>query len=294
MKGMILLLFIFAISSASADISINRELYAGGDGTREEISLSGVNYQNDATISYGSVYEDASFESYSDNASISDRIDIDSGFGTALDLEGQELGGSRQLSVSSSPFFALDYGFSNGLSDIFSFSGQSYAKEKLDLENGYYSSKIMATPTSFYHAGSGIGLLDNDYQSNSMNHYLELALNGKYSKINLQLDCTIDDGVRQAAYSWSSGVGADTASSGYSSIGVGTSAGNAQMDVKINGESSELSPKEVSRHIYPLALDESIEADGDGAFDDDDLSQMTDLLQRAGVSQTIYMGYTLE
>lgn len=127
-----------------------------------------------------------------------------------------------------------------------------------------------------------------------MDHYLEMALKGKYSKIDLQLDCIKDDGVRLASYSWSSGVGADTASLGYTSISVGTSAGNAQMDVKANGESSELSPKEVSRHIYPLALDETIEADGDGAFDDDDLSQMTDLLRRAGVSQTIYMSYTLE
>ena len=190
MKEMVFFLIIFTISSASADISINRELYAGGDGTSEEISLSGVNYQNDAYVSHGSVYEDASFESYSDNASISDRVSIDSGLGTAMGLEGQELDGSRTVSVSSPSFLALDYGFSNGLSDVVSFSGQSYGREKLDLENGYYSNAIMATPASFYHSGAGVGLLDNDYQSNSMNHFLELALKGKYSKINLQIDCT--------------------------------------------------------------------------------------------------------
>lgn len=296
MKLLILLLFLVTIPLVSADININRELYAGGEEVREELSLSGVNYKNDIYISHGSVFEDASFESYRDETSIRNNIDIDSGagFGTALDLNGQELEGSRTLSIGSFSFLALNYGFFNGQSVTGSFNGQSYGTEKLDLKNAYYKNNIMATPTSFYHSGEGIGLLDDNYPDNSIRHDVALGYKGKYSKLNMQLDSEKDEGVRQAAYSWGAGVGADMASLGFSSIAVGTSAGNAQMDVQINGESSELTPKVISRHIYPLALDETIKADGNGQFDDDDFNQMIDLLLRAGVSQNIYMSYTLE
>jgi hypothetical protein len=278
----------------SADVNINRELYVGDETVREELSLSGVNYKNDIYISDDSASEDASFESYRDEASIRNNIIDSKGFGTTLDLEGQELEGSRMLSIGSSSALALNYGFFNGQSVTRSFNGQSYGTEKLDLKNAYYRNTIIATPTSFYHSGAGIGLLDDNYPVNSISHDVALGYKGKYSKINLLLDCEKDEGVRRAAYSWGAGVGSDLESLGFSNIAVGTSAGNAQMDVHIKGESSELTPKDVSRHIYPLALDETITSEGNGLFDDDDFDQMVDLLLRAGVSQNIYMSYTLE
>jgi len=46
MKEMVFFLIIFTISSASADISINRELYADGRGTTQEKHLIVNNQQN--------------------------------------------------------------------------------------------------------------------------------------------------------------------------------------------------------------------------------------------------------
>jgi hypothetical protein len=296
MKATIFFLIIITISVASADVNINRELYTGGAEVQEELSLQGTNYQNDIYISVNSIYESATFEPYSDTNSINNRINIYSGerFGTNVNLKGQELKGSRQLSAGSSPFLALGYEFSNGVSESASYSSQSYGRERLELENAHYKNTIIATPTSFYHTGAGIGLLNGDYQSNSINHYIELAHKGKYSKINLQIDSIKDEGIRPASYSWGAGVGGDMDSLGFSSIAVGTSAGDSQMDVEIQGESSELPSKEVSRHIYPLTLDETIQEQGPGWFDDPDFNQMIDLLLRAGVSQNVYMTYTIE
>ncbi|MHB8119470.1 MAG: hypothetical protein ACYDHX_12180 [Methanothrix sp.] len=296
MKAMISLLIIITISVASADVNINRELYTSGGEVQEELSLQGTNYQNDIYISVDSVFESATFEPYSDTNSIDNNININSGgrFGTNVNLKGQELKGSRQLSAGSSQFLALDYEFSNGESESASYSSQSSGRERLELENAHYTNSIMATPTSFYHTGTGIGLLSGDYQINSINHYIELAHKGKYSEINLQIDSIKDEGIRPASYSWGAGVGGGTDSLGFSSIAVGTSAGDSQMDVEIQGKSSELPSKQVSRHIYPLMLDETIQEQGDGWFDDADVSQMIDLLLRSGVSQNIYMTYTIE
>jgi hypothetical protein len=296
MKAMIFFLVMVTITVASADVNINKELYTTGAGAQDDISLQGTNYQNDIYISDGSIYETGVFGPYSDMNSINNRININSGglFGTTLNSKGQELKGSRQLFAGSSPFLAVNYGLSNGESESSSYSGLSYGREKFELENAHYENAITGTPTSFSQNGVGLGLLNGDYQSDSVNHYIELAHDGKYSNINLQINSIKDEGVRPASYSWGAGISADKNGLGLSGITVGTSAGDAQMDVEFQGKSSDLPSQELSKHIYPLTLDETIKEQGPGWFDDPDFNQMIDLLRRSAVSQNIYMTYTID
>lgn len=296
MKATIFFLFLVTISVVSADVNINKELYTSGANAQEVLSLQATNYQNDIYISDGSIYETGTFEPYSDTNSINNRIDINSGesFGATLNSKGQELKGSRQLSAGSSPFLTVDYGLSNGESESSSYSGLSYGREKLELENAYYENAIIGTPTSFSQNGVGLGLLNRDYQSDSINHYVELAHEGKYSNINLQINSIKDQGVRPASYSWGAGISADKNGLGFSGITAGTSAGDSQMDIEFQGRSSDLPPHELSKHIYPLKLDETITEQGPGLFDDPDLNQMIDLLRKSAVTQTLYMTYTID
>ncbi|MDM7913630.1 MAG: hypothetical protein QUS09_11090, partial [Methanotrichaceae archaeon] len=278
----LLILVVASCCTASADVSISRELYTNGGEVLEDLNLQGIDYKNDIYISDDTVYETADFTASSDQSTLKNRIHIyslEGGFGAEVASVGEGLKGSRSLGAGIANFLSLGHDFSNGNLDASSYNGVTRGDEELEFDNGHYSSSIIVTPTAVFQSGAGIGPLIGDYDSTSVDHRLGLWYGGKYSNMDLQIDNDKDEGIRPAYYSWSASLGSQTGLLGFSQVAVGTSAGDSQIDVKISGTSSELSPKQISRHIYPLMLDESIQSEGDGGmFDDPDFNQMIDLL----------------
>lgn len=306
MRYVVAFLVIFFATTwvVSADVSISRELYTNTGEIYETTTLNNIEYKNDISISPFIVYESAEFAANGNvDSAIQSIINVQSSegsFGSNVESEGLGLSGSRTAATGIANSVSFDHQLLNGELDASSYTTSSRTIEQAEFENGAYKSSIVATPEAIFHSGVGYGPLNQDYTTDAVSHNVELWHNGKYTDLNLQIDCLKDnDGIRPAFYSWAAAAGGQAGDSGVSQVAAGTSAGNSNMDVNIKGTSSELPPNHVSRHIYPLMLDDSIkDEDGDGEyeglFDDPDFNQMIDLLLRAAVSQNLYMAYSIQ
>lgn len=283
---------------ASADVTVNRQLYSGTGEIYESLTLKGIEYKNDISVSPFAVYESADFAAYRDgDSSLRSVINARSAmgsFGYSVESQGRGIRGSSAAAAGMSNGLTFDHELANGELSASSYGGSTRVEERAEFRNERYSSSVLAAPAAAFQSGWGYGPLSGDYEREAVSHSVNLQHGSRYVSQDLQIDCVKDEGLRSAFYSWAVGAGGQSGGLGVSQILVGTSAGNYQMDVNIWGASSELSPKNVHRHIYPLMLDELIQSEGTGLFDDPDFNRMIDLLLRAGVSQNIYMSYTIK
>jgi hypothetical protein len=293
-----LFLIIMSIIPSSADVTINRQLYTSTGEIYESLSMKGIEYTNDISISPFIVYESADFSAYLDGdsaiRSVINARSAEGSFGSSVESKGRGIKGSRSAATGMANFVSFDHEFATGELSASSYSRSSRVEESAEIGNEHYSSSVIASPAAAFHSGWGYGPLTGDNEVDVIPHSVKLWHGGRYVSQDLRIDFVRDEGLRPASYSWAVAAGGQSGGSGVSQIMVGTSAGNAQMDLNIFGTSSELPPKNVHRHIYPLMLDESIQSEGTGLFDDPDFNRMIDLLLRAGVSQNLYMSYTIE
>lgn len=293
-----LFVIIMSICISSADVTINRQLYTNTGEIYESLSLKGVEYRNDISISPFIVYESGDFAAYAGgDSAIRSVINVrsaDGSFGSSVESEGRGIKGSRTAATGMADFISFDHEFATGDLSASSYSRSSRVEERAEIGNEHYSSSIIAAPAAVFHSGWGYGPLGGDNEMDVIPHSVDLWHNGKHVSQDLRIDYVRAEGLRPASYSWAVAAGGHSGGSGVSQVLVGTSAGNANMDLNIFGTSSELPQKNVHRHIYPLMLDESIQSEGTGLFDDPDFNRMIDLLLRAGVSQNLYMSYTIE
>lgn len=300
MRSIGVFLFLIIISSwiASADVTINRQLYTTTGEIYESLSLKGIEYINEISISPFIVYESADFAAYADGdsaiRSVINARSAKGSFGSSVESKGRGIKGSRTAATGMEDFISFDHELASGELSASSYSRSTRIEESAEILNEHYSSSVTAAPAAVFHSGWGYGPLTGDRDVDVIPHSVDMWHGGKYVSQDLRIDFVRDEGLRPAFYSWAVSAGGQSGGSGVSQIMVGTSAGNAQMDVNILGTSSELPPKNVHRHIYPLMLDESIQSEGTGLFDDPDFTRMIDLLLRAGVSQNLYMSYTIK
>ncbi|MGB9901832.1 hypothetical protein [Methanothrix sp.] len=287
-----------SICLSSADVTINRQLYTSTGEIYESLSMKGVEYTNDISISPFIVYESADFAAHADGdsaiRSVINARSAEGGFGSSVESKGRGIKGSRTAATGMTNFISFDHEFATGELSSSSYCRSTRVEESAEIGNEHYSSSIIAAPAAVFHSGWGYGPLTGDNDVDFIPHSVDLWHNGKHVSQDLRIDFVRDEGLRPASYSWAVAAGGQSGGSGVSQIIVGTSAGNAQMDLNIFGTSSELPPKSVHRHIYPLMLDESIQSEGTGLFDDPDFNRMIDLLLRAGVSQNLYMSYSIK
>lgn len=294
----LLLMIIAMIPAASADITTSRELYSDGGSVSEEVSLHNAQFTNEISISESSAYSTGSIEPAESaggesSAKVNMRAD---GVGASFFAEGQNLRATKTTFAGyDGPLAMGTYSLEDGRIEAQGYSGFASSEENAHFNDCYYAGLIFASPTYLAENGHGYGS-SQGVEAGDVEHTATLSGLGKSSTVQTKIEFDKDEGFKPLTFNWLSQMGASKGSY-YSGHAVYLAEGDSFVDAKLYGTSTELEPKNEALKLYPLNLENADPDDPffkDTWFDDPDFNKLMDIIKRAGVSQEIYMSYSVD
>ena len=259
------LVFLFAVSVVSADVSISNVYYTNGCEAHEDVFLHNMDYANGVSINQAgfSASSDANISDQNENSSIKHAGYMESFHGmqgASLNIDAERLRYSRSMSGGNVNSLSFRYLADSGTVNAEYFTPSSTTLEDLTLVNNSYEGNFGVYDAKSFSLGEGESAVN---ESSSFKHNLTLTYLGRFCEINANFSTekNYNENVNiPVSYEWTG----FSFQRNYAVAGIKMTVtpGNRAAEFGIAGRSSVLedkfSPdKEDKNETYPARFDDS-------------------------------------